>query len=101
MSFQSLYLRLLPIILPFAAVSAATVGAAIRTGELPGLDNIVFVLFGASLFGLVPLCIVLGIVFLAVDFLHSSKRHYYIALSFVVMIVILVRAYDFGQGLDF
>ena len=101
MSFQSLYLRLLPIILPFAAVVTATVALSIRLEILPDLDNIVFVLYFALLSGLIPLCIALGFVFWAVDVFHRSKRHYYIAISFVVMLPILVRAYDLGQNLDF
>lgn len=101
MSFQSLYLRLLPIIFPFAAIVTATVALAIRIETLPDLDNIVFVLYFALLSGLIPLCIALGLVFVAVDFLHRSKRHYYIALSFVIMLLILVRAYELGINLDF
>lgn len=101
MSFQSLYLRLLPIILPFAAVATATVALSIRLGTFPVLDNIVFVLHFALLTGLIPLCIVLGFVFVAVDVFHRSKRHYYIAMSFVIMLLILVRAYKLGQYLDF
>lgn len=98
-SFQSWYLRLLPITLPFAAILTATVAFANRAQDLPSFDMLVLVLLGGTVSGLLPLCFVLGVFFLIANALHEPKRHYYFAISFIVAGPVLMYAYQVGRNL--
>jgi hypothetical protein len=100
-SIQSWYLQLLPITLPFASFLTANIGLMNQSQELLGLDNILFVLVGATLSGLLPISFTLGIVFLIANALHESKRHYYFVISFIVAGPLLIFAYHLGQNLYF
>jgi len=100
-SFQSWHLRLLPITLPFAAFLTAALGLANHSQQFLDLDNIVFVLVGGTLSGLLPMCFVFGAIFLIANGLHPSKRHYYFAISIIIIFVMLMYAYKVGQNLDF
>lgn len=102
MSFPSYVLRLFPAILPLAVASSAIAGLASRLGTIPNTDNVIFVLVAASISGIIPLCVLLGAAFMGADIYRHSRWPYCLAtIAAIVLYLVLVGGYKFGQNLDF
>ena len=76
-------------------------GLASRLNSIPNLDNVILAAVATIVSGIVPFCVVVGCVFLAMEFYGSSIRACLQAFYALLSILAVAASYFFGRGLAF
>lgn len=96
-----LCLRMAPLLLPLAAITASATSFGLRMDRVPDVDNLVWIVVCLSALGILPIAILVGAGLLLCDVLYKQQRLLWLSLLIIASVAAVVLGLLVGPMMDF